>query len=159
MAASTTVVRRSLGLLAGVARAARVPVEFLHECTHVLWAVPWADQWEIVVGPAESDLSMHTVVDFDDDAPEWAIAASHLAPFVTGLLGALVAGVLMLQGDVEGPVTSWDLLVWSALAMAWVMYTRPSAGDLAGAKAALQDQDQGQGQDQATQEADDDGAW
>lgn len=130
-------------MLRSASRAARVPVELLHELTHAAAAAPWATDWQIVVGPGEAELSMHTVVEFRDDTPAWAEAFAHLAPFVTGLLGALVAGLMLMLGRGIGGVTGWDLLVYSALGMAWALYTLPSRADLEGARAALEADDDG----------------
>jgi len=125
-----------------------VPVQLVHEFAHVLAAAPWAEDWEVVIGPTDRDVAMDTFVEFQDDAPSVAIAFAHLAPFLTGLLGALVAGSLLIVGGLSGPSGAYDLLLWSAGAMAWVMYSRPSGHDLEGALRALRESDQ---------EADDDG--
>lgn len=128
-------------------RAPVVPVQLIHEFAHVAAAAPWAEDWEVVIGPAERDVAMDTFVEFEEDAPRLAVAFAHLAPFVSGLLGALVAGLLMMLGGVSGPRSAWDLLLWSALALAWALFTRPSGHDLEGARAAFE-----------SQEADDDGS-
>jgi len=127
-------------MLRSASRAARAPIEVLHELTHAAVASPWADDWQVVVGPQEATLSMHTVVEFDEDTPAWAEALAHLAPFLTGLLGALVAGLMLMAGHGFGN-SGWDLLVYSALGLAWALYTMPSSDDLAGARQALQEAD------------------
>lgn len=128
-------------MIRSLSRATRLPIQLAHECAHVLAAAPWAEDWEIVVGPAESDVSMDTFVEWREDAPGWGIALAHLAPLLTGLLGMLVAGLLLASGRLPAPVTAWDLLVWSALAMAWTLYTLPSRRDLVGALEALKEGD------------------
>lgn len=125
--------RRGRALL----RLPAVPAQLCHEFAHVLAAAPWAERWEVVVGPTDADVSMDTFVEFDDEAPAWAIAWAHLAPMLTGLLGALVGGLGLVTGTVSGPRSPYELLLWSALAMAWAMYTRPSRADIDGALAAL----------------------
>lgn len=115
-----------------------VPVQLVHELAHVAAAAPWAEDWEVVIGPAERDVAMDTFVEFRPDAPSVAVAFAHLAPLLTGLLGALVAGLLILLGDVSGPTSARDVMLWAALAMAWALYTRPSDHDLDGAVRAFQ---------------------
>lgn len=126
-----------------LSRVTTVPIHLLHEFVHVLAAAPWADDWEVVVGPSERDVSMDTFVEFDDDAPSLAVAFAHLAPFLTGSIGAVVAGALLVVGHVSAPRTTYELLLWSAAAMAWALYTRPSGHDIRGALAALEADDDG----------------
>lgn len=129
-------------MIGAVSRAVRAPVQLLHELAHAAAAAPWAERWRVVIGPYDG-VGMQTQVEFRDDAPAWAIASVYLAPLLTGLLGAFVAGLLLAIGRVDAPATGWDLLVWSALAMAWVLYTWPSQRDRAGARAALGGDDDG----------------
>lgn len=129
-------------MIGAVSRAVRAPVQLLHELAHAAAAAPWAERWRIVIGPRD-EIGMETQVEFRDDAPAWAIAGVYLAPFLSGLLGAGVAGLLLAVGRVEAPATGWQLLVWSALAMAWALYTWPSRSDRAGALAALGGDDDG----------------
>jgi len=126
-----------------LSRVTVLPIHLLHEFVHVLAAVPWADDWEVVVGPSDRDVSMDTFVEFRDDAPSVAVAFAHLAPFLTGLLGATVAGSLLVVGHVSAPSTTYELLLWSAAAMGWTLYTRPSGHDISGALAALEADDDG----------------
>lgn len=129
-------------MIGAVSRAVRAPVQMMHELAHAAAAAPWAERWRIVIGPRD-DVGMVTQVEFRDDAPAWAVAGSYLAPLLSGLLGAAVAGLLLAVGRVDAPATGWDLLVWSALAMAWTLYSWPSRSDLAGAAAALGGDDDG----------------
>jgi hypothetical protein len=110
-----------------------------HEFAHVAAAAPWAESWKVVVGRE----AMDTRVRFRDDAPEWAMFIAYLAPAMSGLLGALVGGLALATGVVEAPQSTWELLLWSAMAMAWAIYTRPSQTDLAGAMAVLEGDDDG----------------
>lgn len=124
-------------MISAMTRSAAVPVQLLHELAHVAVAAPFAADWEIVVGPTATD----TFVEFRDDAPAWGVALAHLAPLLSGLLGAGIAGLVFLAGGLSGPLTAWDLLLHSTLAMAWTLYTKPSRSDVQGAIRALQGAD------------------
>jgi predicted MFS family arabinose efflux permease len=133
----------TLATVRAASRAVCVPIQLAHEFTHVAVAAPWAERWEIVVGPQDADVAMDVFVDFEADAPTWAVVVAHLAPFLAGVLGALIGGLVLAVGGVGIETGAVDLLVWSALAMAWVLYTRPSSHDLEGARAALEGDDDG----------------
>lgn len=137
------------GVVAGAARAVRLPIHLLHELTHIAAALPWATDWRLVVGPRDSDAPMDVFVEFDEDAPRVGVALTHLAPFLAGLLGALAAVAALELGLVGTPSTPRELLVYSALAMAWALYSLPSAQDRHGAREALRGEAPG--------DADDDG--
>jgi len=120
-----------------------LPAQLLHEVAHVLAAAPWSQHSEVVVGPADSRAAMETIVEFEDDAPRLAIAWTYLAPAITGLVGALIGGYALMVGAVDAPRSVLELLLWSAMTMAWAIYTRPSRSDLAGAVHALEADDDG----------------
>lgn len=119
-----------------------LPIQLAHEFVHVAAAAPWADEWEVVIGPQQRDVAMDTFVSFEDDAPDVAVAFAHLAPFLAGLVGAIVAGAVLVAEGIT-PTGTGDLLLWSAAAMAWTLFAKPSSTDLAGALAALRGADDG----------------
>jgi len=122
-------------------RASVLPIQLAHEFVHVAAAAPWADEWAVVIAPQEGDPAMAHIV-FDDGTPGLAAAFVHLAPFLAGLVGAIVGGAVLVAEGIT-PAGTGDLLLWSAGAMAWVLFAKPSSTDLAGALAALQDADDG----------------
>jgi hypothetical protein len=121
-------------------RASVLPIQLAHECAHVAAAAPWADEWAVVISQTGDPAMAHIV--FDDETPDVAEAFVHLAPFLAGLVGAIVAGAVLVAEGIT-PAGTGDLLLWSAGAMAWVLFAKPSSTDLAGALAALQDADDG----------------
>lgn len=109
---------RRLGL------AALLPVRFLHELTHVLFALPWAEAWRIEIR-ADGQTAF---VEFEPGAPRWAVWLSHHAPVV---MGALVFPVLLASSVgmlVSGPsMTDWLLVMVGFVA--WTAYAKPSVSD------------------------------
>jgi len=121
--------------LARVARPVKLPVRLLHEATHIAAATPWLADWRLVIGPAGSDDELGVDIAFADDAPAWGIALAYLAPMLLGLLGVSLVAVAVLVGGVFLPQTAFELAVWSAAGLGWVLYTAPSVADIHGALA------------------------
>lgn len=126
---------RSLGLLATLARPFKLPVQLLHELTHIAAAAPWLEDWRLVVGPTDSEDELAVDVAFAEGAPAWGIAVAYLAPMLTGLVGALTVAGSLSVGGLAPPATTLDLALWSAAGLGWFLYTAPSYADVAGAVA------------------------
>lgn len=131
-------IRDSLTTLANAAaRPIKLGPKLLHEGVHLIGGAPWIAEWNIVIGPTGSDRELDVYVDFVDDAPTWGIVLSYLAPMLTGLLGLLVAGILIWTYGLPLAPTATDLLLWAAAGLGWVLYTAPSVQDVHGALETL----------------------
>lgn len=114
-------------------RPLKLPWKLLHEGAHLAAASPWLSEWNIVIGPTGSDRELDIYIEFDDDAPAWAIALSYLAPLLTGLVGLVVVGISILVMGLPLTPTATDLLLWTAAGLGWTLYTLPSVRDIDGA--------------------------
>jgi len=98
----------------------------LHELTHAVAAYPWADI-DICLDGTDSRVTM----DWDDDAPVWAVRLAHLAPTLVGLgiamLLVVVFGVPSVSG--LGGLALHDLGLLVILFVNWVVYVFPSYAD------------------------------
>lgn len=124
-------------------RLAVVPAQLAHELTHLAAAAPWLEEWAVDLGPDAPGSRYAVHANVREGTPALAVAWMHLAPALTGLLGALVAGLAMLVGLLSTTQSPAWLLLSSALACWWAVYTRPSRDDLAGAIQALEEADDG----------------
>lgn len=100
-----------------------LPATMAHELTHMLLAVPWAEESAIIV----DDVGVVHAVNWTDDAPRWGIILSSLGPT---FLGALVGFVGLWQLLTSTPSGPNDWLIAGALAAWWVIYATPSGDDL-----------------------------
>jgi hypothetical protein len=104
-------------------RVMSLPATLLHELTHFLLALPWADQSAIIV----DDQGICHGVDWTDDAPRWAIILASLGPT---FLGALVGIIGLWRLATVPPGGSREWLIAGALAAYWSIYVAPSGDDL-----------------------------
>jgi len=95
----------------------------LHELTHFLLALPWAEESAII---ADQQGLAHGVT-WTDDAPTWAIVLASLGPT---FLGALVGVVGLFRLVTQPPATMNQWLLSAAIAGYWVIYASPSGEDL-----------------------------
>lgn len=112
------------------------PIRILHELTHVLAALPWAEEWQIIIEPGYAEAR----VAWDEHTPGWGVAIASLAP---ALVGALLASVVLVSALLEGfplPATAEAGLWWALGGVAWALYAAPSPGDLQGATEAIRDE-------------------
>lgn len=88
------------------------PALLLHELTHYVFSLPWADELsiEIRLGPESA-----VYASWRNDAPLWGIALAHLAPTVVGVLSVPI----MFTGVPEfGPfamlllIANWVVFIW-----------------------------------------------
>lgn len=124
--------------VAALTRPLKLPVRLLHEATHIAAATPWLDDWRLVVGPTDSEDELGVDVAFADDAPAWGIALAYLAPLLFGLVGAAGVAAGVLVGGIPLPKSGFELALWSAAGLGWVLYSTPSVADIHGALAELQ---------------------
>lgn len=104
-----------------------LPAWFLHELTHAIVALPWAQRVGITFDVADQHPRAHIQWRDDESAPK-AIAA--LAPFALG--SASMLGLLALWISQGQPMSSSvELFAAGTVAlMWWIIYTTPSAQDL-----------------------------
>ncbi|KDE56677.1 hypothetical protein EL22_25240 [Halostagnicola sp. A56] len=108
----------SLFELAGVCLL--LPAIVLHELTHWIAARGVADDLRFHANSMQPAVS----VNWSEGVPRWRLRAAKIAPTITGLaLGPLVA-IWLFRGGEHGLVT---IVLVSTL---WVVYTKPSQGDL-----------------------------
>jgi hypothetical protein len=122
--------------LAVLTRPAKLPVRLLHEATHIAAAAPWCEDWRLVVGPTDSADELGVDIAWGDGAPWWGVALAFLAPMLLGLVGAACVAVAVVTGGVALPQTTFELALWSAAGLGWVLYSIESPADIAGALVA-----------------------
>jgi hypothetical protein len=108
---------------AGLWRLASWPATLLHELTHMLLALPWAEESAIIV----DDVGVAHHVNWRQDTPMWAIVLASLGPTMLGSVVGLV-GLIQLVTTPPGTVTEW--LLAGAIAGWWTIYAAPSGDDL-----------------------------
>jgi hypothetical protein len=99
-----------------------LPATLAHELTHLLLALPWADESAIIFdgrGPAH-------YVNWQDSVPRSAVVLASLGPTILGSVVGLVGLVLMLQD----PPAGRELVLAGGVAAWWVIYVSPSPDDL-----------------------------
>jgi hypothetical protein len=89
----------------------------------MLLAAPWAN--ETAVAWHRDGVACFT--DWEDNAPQWAIALASLGPT---LIGAIVGIGGLWQLFTAPPNAGSDLAITGAIAGWWVIYAMPSADDL-----------------------------
>jgi len=104
-------------------RVGSLPATLLHELTHFVLGLPWADESAIV---ADGDGVVHGI-NWEPDTPQWAIVMCSLGPTI---LGSLVGAVGLWRLVVAPPGTTRTWLLAGALAAYWVIYVTPSGDDL-----------------------------
>lgn len=109
-------------LTAGLWRLASWPATLLHELTHMLLALPWAEESAIIV---DGDVGHY--VNWSPTAPQWAILLASLGPTLLGSLVGVV-GLYQLVTSPPGTVAEW--LLAGAIAGWWTIYAAPSGDDL-----------------------------
>jgi hypothetical protein len=98
------------------------PTTLLHELTHWLTGLPWADESAIFY-----ENGFGHVTNWGDDVPAWAPVVTSLAPT---LLGALV-GVIGLWQLFASPPSDFESLATAAIAsLYWGIFTLPQGDDL-----------------------------
>jgi hypothetical protein len=127
MSTSTTQQRARIALQAATAALTFLPT-LLHELTHMLISLPWAERVTISVRVRSADAQAG--VDWRkgaDEVPGWGI---WLAAYGPALIGGLVGiwGVARLVGG-GVPQEPRTLLLSGVLAVWWAVYTLPSGDD------------------------------
>jgi hypothetical protein len=110
-------------ILERVASAASWPATLLHELTHFLLALPWADENAII----RDEGGVAHYCSWGEDVSAWSVWLVSLGPT---LLGSVV-GVIGLWRLVSAPPgTAGEALVAAAIAGYWIIYVVPSGDDL-----------------------------
>lgn len=105
-----------------------LPATLAHEVAHVAVGSPWAERVAIEWHPRDGLATAH--IEWQDGAPDWAQAAAGIAPFVAGLVAAVMAVGVWLRSDIPAPSTAIGWSAWTIIAMWWVVFMTPSGQDL-----------------------------
>lgn len=121
MNATQDALERCLAVFVPLANIVTLPSTLLHEATHAVVAVPFADDVVLSIYP-----DVYIGVDFQDNAPRAWIQVVSLAPLTMGLImGALTAIWLVFLGSTPSLLTSGLIGLW------WLHYTLSGYGDVA----------------------------
>lgn len=112
-----------------------LPVRLLHELSHLAVALPWADDWQIVVDADDAAAR----VSWAEDTPAWGVVLSALAPALLGLGVALSALAFVLSTGRPLPQSLMDALWWTLGVVGWALYTAPSPADCRSAAEVIRD--------------------
>jgi len=104
-------------------RLVSLPPTMLHELTHFLLSLPWAEGSAIIC----DDEGVVHGVNWTDDAPRWGIVLASLGPT---FLGALVGIIGLWRLATVPPGGSREWLIAGTLAAYWSIYVAPSDDDL-----------------------------
>lgn len=108
------------------------PFALAHELAHYFAALPFATDARILLDPVGAGAT--TLVDWDEDAPRWAVAIACVFPTVVGVL--LATGALVWWG-LEGLAMPDELVDWFRLSvgvLSWGVFSWPSREDVEAAR-------------------------
>jgi hypothetical protein len=112
------------------------PVRLLHEVTHVAAAIPWADDWAVLIGRDGA----HAHIEWADGAPDWAAVVSSYAPAAVGGVVALVLAAYLALTQQPLPDDLVGVAWWATGAAAWALYAAPTPADQQAATEAMADE-------------------
>lgn len=106
-----------------------LPGRIVEEGIHALAALPYAEVVSVRLEPRSGEAK--TVVQFRENAPEWAISAAYVAPEVLATISGLaVIAFWLAGGDVWGPSSTLDWVLLSILGAQYLAIALPSAADV-----------------------------
>jgi hypothetical protein len=120
-----------VSLLSRLASLLMLPATALHETTHVLAATPWAREIRVRFVPGAGGAEA-TIV-YDPAVPGWLRRLHALAPFVIGLVGAVIFAAWWWMTGTPMPQTLHGQVGALYLVYSWALYAVVSSGsDLRG---------------------------
>lgn len=120
-----------LGLLTRVntaLNAATYPPTLAHELTHAAAAWPWARRTELDHAPWHG--AAYCDVEWEADAPAWAIRVAAVAPTILGSAFALAVLSWIAVAGGSLPATGQRQAAWLAVGAYWLVFWAPSTADL-----------------------------
>ena len=106
-----------------------LPARVIEEGIHAVAALPWASNVFVRLSPDTGDAE--TIVEYRDDAPDWAIRAAHVAPeIVATVAGIAVITWWIVNGTGWWPQTMLDFSLLAIFGAQWLAIALPSAQDM-----------------------------
>jgi hypothetical protein len=115
-----------------------LPATLLHELTHVLASLPWANEIRVRLRPRTGEA--RAAIQYPPATPDWLIRLHELSPAILGLIGGMIlAGWWVTTGD-PMPDSLIGKVGMLYVSYSWALYAvLGAADDLAGGNTEIND--------------------